>query len=110
MNLFRQIMGWGLLVAGILVIAYGLYASFNIFTAKTEVPEIFSAEEESVVPSGSSQDVQVQMEQFIQEQLKGFLPTASIFGILNLAAWSIFAGILIFGGAQISSLGIKLIK
>jgi hypothetical protein len=30
--------------------------------------------------------------------------------LLNLLSWSIFAGILIFAGAQIAGLGIKLIK
>jgi hypothetical protein len=30
--------------------------------------------------------------------------------LFNLIAWSIFAGILIFSGAQIAGLGIKLLK
>jgi hypothetical protein len=110
MSLFRQIAGWALLLAGILVIVYGLYASFNIFIGEKEPPGIFSPEKESVVPSGETGGTEGQLQQLIQEQLEGILPASSIFGMLNLVAWSIFAGILIFGGAQISGLGIKLIK
>jgi len=44
------------------------------------------------------------------EQLKGLLPTDMLPKISNLAIWSILAWILIFGGGQISSLGIKLLK
>ncbi len=50
------------------------------------------------------------IEKVIREQLKRILPTKTIIGFLNLIAWSIFSAILIFGGAQISTLGIKLIK
>ncbi len=110
MSLFRQISGWALLVGGVLVIVYGLYTSFNIFTGETEAPELFSSEKGSVISSQGVEGIEGQLQQMIQEQLEGFLPSASIFGLLNLVAWSIFAGILIFGGAQISSLGIKLIK
>jgi len=46
----------------------------------------------------------------IGEQLKGMLPVDTLPKILNLAVWSTLAWILIFGGAQISSLGIKLLK
>jgi hypothetical protein len=46
----------------------------------------------------------------IGEQLKGMVPLDSLPKLLNLAVWSMLAFILIFGGAQIASLGIKLIK
>lgn len=109
MNPFRQIIGWLLLFAGVAAIVYGVYASFNIFTGKAGAPQIFT-QQAAVTSSGTSSGVQVQLEQFVQQQLKGMIPASSIFGMLNLLAWSIFAGILIFGGAQFASLGIKLIK
>lgn len=109
---FRKIFGWFLLLAGIIIIFWALYSSYNIFTAKTTAPEIFkTAEKEEVLSQKEGiLDIQAQMEEMIGEQLKGILPVDSIPKLLNLIAWSIFAGILIFGGAQISSLGIKLIK
>ncbi len=110
MSFIKTIMGWALLGLGLIIIFYCLYSSFNIFTANTEAPQVFTTEQgESVLPSGGG-GPQEQLERTIQEQLRGILPTDSIFTLLNLAAWSIFAGILIFGGAQVSSLGIKLIK
>lgn len=111
MAFVKKILGLVLLFAGLAVIFYGLYSSFNIYTAKTTAPEIFTIEEkESSLLPGGVQDIQAQMQQLIGEQLKGILPADSMPTLFNLIAWSIFASILIFGGAQISSLGIKLIK
>jgi len=111
-----KIFGWVLLLAGLAIIGWALYSSYNIFTGKVEVPEIFKmAEKEVALPQkGQVQGVQAQMEEevkeMIGEQLKGILPVDTLPKILNLAVWSMLAGILIFGGSQISGLGIKLIK
>lgn len=86
-------------------------SSYNIFTAKTEVPEFFKVPaEETVSQTSGTQDIQAQMQNVIQEQLKGVIPTNSIIGLFNLAVWSMLTFILIFGGTQIAGLGIKLIK
>jgi len=110
MSAIKKIFGLVLLFVGLAVIFYSLYSSYNIFTAKAEAPEIFTVEEKEEVEVPGADDIQAQMQQMISEQLKGMLPAGSIPQLLNLITWSIFAGILIFGGAQISSLGIKLIK
>ncbi len=110
MEPIRKILGLILLLLGLLVIFYGLYSSYNIFTAKTPAPEIFETETSVSAQKSGTFDIQAQLQEAISNQLKGLLPVNSLSTILNLAAWSIFAGILIFGGAQISSLGIKLIK
>ena len=106
-----KIFGWVLLLAGVLIIVWTLYSSYNIFTAKAAMPEIFEMGEEKALPQkGGAQDLQAQMEEMIGEQLQGLLPTDTIPKMLNLAVWAMLAGILIFGGAQISNLGIKLMK
>jgi len=50
----------------------------------------------------------------MEEQLREMIPVEELVEniprLLNLLSWSIFAGILIFAGAQISSIGVKLIK
>ncbi|MFH1841187.1 MAG: hypothetical protein ABH800_00170 [Candidatus Nealsonbacteria bacterium] len=102
-----KISGFLLLFLGLAVIFYSLYSSFNIFTAKTEAPEIFVLEKQDSVSGGS---LQIELQEAISEQLKGFLPANSLPKLFNLLAWSIFAGILIFAGTQVSILGIKLIK
>lgn len=109
MGSIKKILGLILLFLGLAIIFYSLYSSFNIFTGKTPAPEIFSASVEGYGVEGEG-DIQAQIQQMISEQLKGMLPVDSFPMLLNLIAWSIFAGILIFGGAQISSSGIKLIK
>lgn len=105
----KKVLGLILLLGGLAVIIYGLYSSYNIFSAKTSPPEIFVAEKGKTVLPGS-QDLQAQMEKLIQEQLKGILPANSITQLLNLISWSIFAGILFIGGGQIAGLGVKLLK
>jgi hypothetical protein len=108
----EKIFGWILLAAGIFIIAWGVFNSFNIFTAKQQPPAVFSmiAEETAVSKDISILDLQAQMEKMIGEQLKGILPVDSISNLLNLIAWSVFMGILFFAAGQISGIGIKLIK
>jgi len=106
----KKIVGWILLVAGLLLIGWTLMSSYSIFTGEGELPEFFEVPEESLVQTGGSQDMQAQLQQMMGEQLKGLLPVDSITKILNLAVWSMLAFILIFGGTQIAGIGIKLIK
>jgi len=107
--MIKKILGLILLIAGIVVIFYSLYSSFNIFTGKTAAPEIFKIEQ-SLSQTGAAQGIQAQFQQMIDEQLKGMIPADSMPTLFNLISWSILAGILIFGGAQTAGLGIKLIK
>lgn len=109
---YTKIGGWMIFLTGLAVIVWTLLFSYNIFTAKTAVPEIFkiTAEKASSQKGTGAQDIQAQLETMMSEQLKGILPVDSIPKLLNLIAWSIGAFILIFGGTQIAGLGIKLIK
>lgn len=109
---FEKIIGWVLLFLGMAIIFYSLYSSFNIFTGAKEAPEIFKMNEKETIlfKEVDSLNVQGQMERLIEKQLTGLLPADFMPKILNLIVWSMIAGILIFGGAQISGLGIKLIK
>jgi len=112
----EKIFGWVLLIAGLIIIGWTLYSSYNIFTGKTAVPEIFKTPKEVEVPAvrgripTAPQAIQKELEKMIDEQLKGILPVDTLPKLLNLISWSILAGIFIFGGAQITGLGIKLIK
>lgn len=110
---FEKIIAWILLFLGLAIILYTLYFSFNIFTIKATPPEIFKvAQKQEPLPKKEVKplDIEAQMEKIIEEQLKGMLPAEFLPKLLNLISWSIFAGILIFAGGQISTLGIKLIK
>lgn len=115
-SLITRIFGWILLVGGVALIGWTLLYSYNIFTGKVEAPQILKLEAgvEGTSIKAATQagelDIQKQVESLIQDQLKGFLPTNSIPKLLNLIISSILAGILMFGGGQISSIGIKLVK
>ncbi|MCK4520710.1 hypothetical protein KAT95_02465 [Candidatus Parcubacteria bacterium] len=108
---FKKIFGWFLLIIGVSIIFSSLYFSYNIFTAKTDMPKIFKMPEEDISFLKEKElSIQEEMQQTIEEQIGKILPASTIPALLNLVAWSIFAGIMILGGAQISGLGIKLIK
>ena len=107
----NKIVGWLVFFLGIAIILFGLYSSFNIFTGKAPAPEIFHFSFESLEEGAVAQDdLQGQMEQMVQGQIKEIIPLDFLPQLFNLISWSLLAGILIFGGAQIVSLGIKLMK
>lgn len=112
-----KILGWLLLAFGILIIFFSLFNSWNIFTGKSQPPAVFKVEEKKKEILSPTQKIQTPEEKAqslvqeeLQKQLQQMLPADTIPKLLNLISWSILAGILIFGGAQISSLGIRLIK
>jgi hypothetical protein len=113
---YAKIFGWIVLIAGLLIIGWTLMYSYSIFTGEIEVPQVFKAPGQETVGQKEGgamtleEQLQQQMQMAIGEQLQGMLPADSIVTLLNLVAWSILAFILIFGGGQISGLGIKLIK
>ena len=111
MSLIKKILGLILLFVGLAIIFYALYSSYDIFSAKAVAPELFKIEQQSEsISPGGTQDLQAQIQKMLQDQLKGMLPADSIPQLFNLISWSILAGILILGGSQIASIGIKLIK
>lgn len=112
-----KIVGWVLLSVGVGIIFWTLYTSYNFFTAKTVLPKFFKieAKENNLNTSKwktpiTPEEIQKQVEEMISQQLKEILPSDTLSNFLNLFVWSILAGILIFGGSQIATLGIKLIK
>lgn len=118
-NSLTKILGWALLIVGLLIIFYFLFSSYSIFTGKTPPPQVFKMEaldsSATLTPPPSKElTSQEQMEQLLEaqmeEQLSMMLPLDHLSKLLNLIAWSILTGVFIFGGAHISGLGINLIK
>jgi len=105
----NKLLGYILLIAGLVLIAWAVWQSYNIFTAKTEAPLVFktpSFQESSL----DSQDIQTQINQVVQNQLMQIFSPAALTKIFNLIAWSIMALILIWAGGAIAGIGVKLIK
>ncbi len=107
-----KIFGWILLIIGLIMIFSTLYFSYNIFTGKEKIPEIFKVEAKKTEPSTKAKfpTSKDEVRKMIEEELKEILPIDTFFKLLNLISQSILAGIFIFGGSQISQIGIKLIK
>ena len=107
---YSKIVGWLVFLAGIVIIGWTLLSSYNIFTAKTPVPEFFPLPQESLTQEQTGQSMEEQFQQMIGEQIKGLIPVDTLPQVLNLAIWSMLAFILVFGGSQIAGLGIRLVK
>ena len=115
----KKIVGWAVFAAGILMILFSVYASYNIFTAKAAAPEIFkpplaqepetAAAPEAADPA-SLQEMQEATRKAISEEIGKLIPGEFLPKLLNLASWSIFAGILFLAGGRLASLGIQLLK
>ena len=106
----KQIIGYSLLAVGVGIIGYALVASHGIFTGSSEVPKLFQesvGEQTGLVATGLDEEQQI--ESLLQEQLAKLLPQDTIVKTLNLFAWSMLTGILIFGGGQIAGIGVKLL-
>lgn len=107
--IFNKLFGYLVILIGLAIVFYALYASYEIFTGKMAVPEIFSAPAEKISSQTGTQDLQKQMEEIVKNQFKDLLPIDTLPKMLNLISWSILAGILILGGGKISGIGIRLI-
>ena len=104
----NKILGYVLLLIGLTIILTTIYGSYKIFNDKIPVPKLFSVPAEKISSGGDT--LQAQTEEIIKKQIGDILPFDSVAKLLNLISWSILAGILIIGGAQIGGLGIKLIS
>jgi hypothetical protein len=107
-----KILGIFLLFTGLAINFWGIYQVYGVYTQKIEPPIFFepvSSLEKGFV-NFSSKNLEQQLQSAIQEQLKKILPSEYIASILNFVAFSILIGLIIFGGTQISYIGVKLIK
>jgi hypothetical protein len=106
-----KIFGWILLIFGVLIILWSLYNCHLIFTKRKSLPEFFEIKQKiSKIKKETPISLEAKLQQTISEQLKTLFPSEELLKLLNLIALSFFYGIFIFGGGQIASLGIKLLK
>ena len=103
----NKIIGYVLLVVGVLMIVVPLWHTYNIFTGKTLPAQVFTRPASLTINKDvSALDVQGQ----IQNALIKVLPIEFINNTLNLATWLILGWILIYGGGKIAEIGVKLIN
>tara|TARA_B100001971_G_C18212668_1_gene551739 strand:+ start:929 stop:1279 length:351 start_codon:yes stop_codon:yes gene_type:complete len=109
----QKIFGILLVIAGLAILGFSLFQSFQIFTGEAAAPALFSGNTttiEDVIDKESVDPLQEQFDSILDEQLGKLLPTDSIPQMMDLIAWSVFASLLFFGGAQVSSIGVKLLR
>ena len=106
---FLKIIGFSLLIVGLVIIIGTLICSYNVFTGKAELPKLFTVQEKKEATTTQA-SIEHEIEKMITGQLEEVLPSDFMPKTFNLIAWSTLAFIFIFGGSQISGLGIKLIK
>lgn len=116
-----KIFGWLLLLLGLAVIFYTVFASYQALTGKLLLPEVFNISSQKAAQPKSegllgivNQFGKLFGSQFGSQsglEISQLLPILDALPkLLNLLVWSVFAGILIFAGSQVAGLGIKLIK
>ena len=112
----KQIFGWVLLGAGVIIIFCALYGSYNIFTGAKPAPVIFKMQEKQIAKQSSESatdfkgQIQEQIQGAMSEQIQNILPADFLPKLLNLSSWSMFAFILFSGGTKLFGLGVKLLK
>lgn len=111
----NRVLGIFILCLGLVLIGFAMISSYNIFTKKTEPPDIFGvleySQEKELDPSQNPKEESADfIESSIKEQIGMFLPLNYISHFFNLASWSILAWILTVGGFHVANIGINLIK
>ena len=105
----KIIIGYVLIILGLLMIAWPLWQSYNIFMGKSSAPLVFQTPENIGSVAGGT-DLQSQITQSIQKQLGQIASPATITKTLNLIAWTLLAFILITAGSAVASIGTKMIR
>jgi len=103
----NKVIGYVLLLIGILLIALPLWQTYNIFAGKSLPAQVFIKPIALTVNDKvSALDTQGQ----IQNALIKVIPMDFIDNTLNLASWMLLMWILIYGGGKIAEIGVKLLN
>lgn len=108
----NKILGYILLFIGLFCVGFALAQSFQIFMGYVTPPMLFkeiSDESQDSTGTSSKLAVEMQLEQQILQQMDRAIPPNAVPQMLNLLSWALFAGIFMFGGTQLTGLGLKII-
>lgn len=104
---YQLVIGYVLLLAGVLLIIFPLWQTYNIFTGKATPAPVFQKPIAlQVNQQVSALDIQGQ----IQNALIKIMPIDFIDNSLNLGTRLLLMWILIYGAGKIAEIGVKLIK
>ncbi|MFH0792114.1 MAG: hypothetical protein V1905_02780 [bacterium] len=115
MRFVLRLVGFILIVIGILVILYALWSSYELFTGKKPAPVIFSVpqQQNTKTDSGGIGLGSISTDIIVKELTKGLItatPNEYPSIMFNMLSWSVSAFIMIFGGSQLAKIGIGLLS
>lgn len=102
----NRTIGYSLLIVGMLLIVIPLFQVYNIFINKAGAPEIIKTQQSRLNENVGALDMQKQVE----NALIKIIPIDPVIKTINLIIWFILLAIFMFGGKQIASIGIMLLK
>ncbi len=112
-NNLKNIIGGAIFILGFFIVVFTMIFSYNVFKGKVPPFEIFKAEEKSLsienIPETSNFQIEEMFQEMIRDQISEFLPAENMMLAFNLGSFSMFAFILIYGGSQISIIGIRIL-
>ena len=103
----NKIIGYVLLLIGVLLIVMPLWQTYNIFTGATVPSQVFAR---PVVLKINENVSPLDIPGQIQNALIRVIPIDFIDNILNLITWLLLMWILIYGGGKIAEIGVKLLN
>lgn len=108
----KRVLGWLLVLVGLVVIFWDISASYYYFTAKQEFPRVFiqPVAEQKAASSSGTLDPQAMAGQIIQEQIGQLIPANTVSLLLNMSAWILFATFLVYAGGKVVGLGMGFLK
>lgn len=121
---FEKVSGWVILFAGLALIVYSARTSYGYFTGESQFPALVQTAAKSVEPEDNADNsknidladsravremMQIQVQTSVDKTVNSMIPDGSIVKMLNAAIWSIFATFLVYAGAKISEIGVKLL-
>ena len=103
----NKIIGYVLLLIGLLLIVLPLWQTYNILTGQGVPAQVFMRPAALTVNNNvSALDIPGQ----IQNSLIKIIPVDFIDNVLNLITWLLLMFILIYGGGKIAEIGVKLLN
>ena len=103
----NKIIGYILLIIGVLLITWPLWQTYNIFTGKAVPAQVFARPVSLQINQNvGALDIGGQ----IQNALIKIIPIDFVDNTLNLSTWLLLGFILIYGGGKIAEIGVKLIN
>jgi hypothetical protein len=108
--IIKTLLGWVLIIAGLLLVFWSVQGTYNNFTGKTEFPRIFSTTEGKEIKQSIDDNLEGKIGNIVKDQLNNIISQESTEKMFNMTAWIMFATFLVFSGSKVVAMGTGLIQ